>query len=218
MTKKGRVFSGARPTGRQHLGNYLGAIRNYVALQDDYECVYCVVDLHALTTLEDTDKLRSLDPRDGPRLAGGRDAARGDDHLRPVPRAPGDRAAHDPVDGHAAGLADPAADVQGKGAPASRQRQLWAGRLSGAHGRRHCALQGRHGAGGRGPGAPPGVHARDRAPLQPSLWRGAGRAPGQTHRVHQGAGPRRREQDEQIAGQPHRDRRRRRTRSGSGCG
>ncbi len=58
MEKKGRVFSGARPTGRQHLGNYLGAIRNYVALQDDYECVYCVVDLHALTTLEDTDKLK----------------------------------------------------------------------------------------------------------------------------------------------------------------
>lgn len=58
MQKKGRVFSGARPTGRQHLGNYLGAIRNYVALQDEYECVYCIVDLHALTTLEDTDKLR----------------------------------------------------------------------------------------------------------------------------------------------------------------
>ncbi len=57
-TKIGRVFSGARPTGRQHLGNYLGAIRNYVALQDDYDCVYCVVDLHALTTLQDTDKLR----------------------------------------------------------------------------------------------------------------------------------------------------------------
>ena len=57
--KKGRVFSGARPTGRQHLGNYLGAIRNYVALQDDYDCIYCVVDLHALTTLEDTNKLRN---------------------------------------------------------------------------------------------------------------------------------------------------------------
>jgi tryptophanyl-tRNA synthetase len=56
--KKGRVFSGARPTGRQHLGNYLGAIKNYVALQDDYECVYCIVDLHALTTVEDTLNLR----------------------------------------------------------------------------------------------------------------------------------------------------------------
>lgn len=58
MTKKGRVFSGARPTGRQHLGNYLGAIRSYVALQDDYDCIYCIVDLHALTTLEDTSDLR----------------------------------------------------------------------------------------------------------------------------------------------------------------
>jgi tryptophanyl-tRNA synthetase len=58
MTKIGRVFSGIRPTGRAHLGNYLGAIKNYVALQDSYECVYCIVDLHALTTVEDTENLR----------------------------------------------------------------------------------------------------------------------------------------------------------------
>jgi len=58
MAKKGRVFSGIRPTGRAHLGNYLGAIKNYVALQDEYECVYCIVDLHALTTVEDTENLR----------------------------------------------------------------------------------------------------------------------------------------------------------------
>ena len=58
MSKKGRVFSGARPTGRQHLGNYLGAVKNYVALQDDYDCVYCIVDLHALTTVEDTENLK----------------------------------------------------------------------------------------------------------------------------------------------------------------
>jgi tryptophanyl-tRNA synthetase len=58
MTKKGRVFSGARPTGRQHLGNYLGAIKNYVALQDDYECVYCIVDVHALTTVDTTENLK----------------------------------------------------------------------------------------------------------------------------------------------------------------
>jgi tryptophanyl-tRNA synthetase len=57
-SKIGRVFSGARPTGRQHLGNYLGAIKNYVALQQDYRCVYCVVDVHALTTVETT---RDLD-------------------------------------------------------------------------------------------------------------------------------------------------------------
>jgi len=55
--KKGRVFSGARPTGRQHLGNYLGAIQNYVALQKDYECVYSIVDIHALTTMETTHNL-----------------------------------------------------------------------------------------------------------------------------------------------------------------
>lgn len=59
MSKKGRVFSGARPTGRQHLGNYLGAMKNYVALQEDYECVYCVVDIHALTTMETTLNLRT---------------------------------------------------------------------------------------------------------------------------------------------------------------
>ncbi len=56
--KKGRVFSGARPTGRQHLGNYLGAIKNYVALQENYDSVYCIVDLHALTTVETTAELK----------------------------------------------------------------------------------------------------------------------------------------------------------------
>lgn len=55
---KKRVFSGARPTGRQHIGNYIGAIQNYVALQAEYECIYCIVDIHALTSLEDTHKLQ----------------------------------------------------------------------------------------------------------------------------------------------------------------
>jgi len=58
MAKKGRVFSGARPTGRQHLGNYLGAIKNYVAMQDEYDCVYCIVDVHALTTVKTTEDLK----------------------------------------------------------------------------------------------------------------------------------------------------------------
>jgi len=57
--KQGRVFSGARPTGRQHLGNYLGAIKNYVSLQDEYEQnLYCIVDVHALTTAETTENLK----------------------------------------------------------------------------------------------------------------------------------------------------------------
>ncbi|MGO1119443.1 tryptophan--tRNA ligase [Rhodovibrionaceae bacterium A322] len=48
-----RVFSGVQPTGNLHLGNYLGAIRNFVGLQDDSECIYCVVDLHAITLWQD---------------------------------------------------------------------------------------------------------------------------------------------------------------------
>ena len=58
MTNKGRIFSGVQPTGNLHLGNYLGAIRNWVALQADYESVYCVVDLHAITVPQDPAALR----------------------------------------------------------------------------------------------------------------------------------------------------------------
>jgi tryptophanyl-tRNA synthetase len=53
-----RVFSGARPTARQHIGNLLGAIDNYVKLQKEYDCIYCIVDIHALTTLQETDKIQ----------------------------------------------------------------------------------------------------------------------------------------------------------------
>lgn len=52
-----RVFSGVQPTGSLHLGNYLGAIRNFVDLQADYECIYCVVDLHALTQWQEPEEL-----------------------------------------------------------------------------------------------------------------------------------------------------------------
>jgi tryptophanyl-tRNA synthetase len=48
-----RIFSGIQPSGVPHLGNYLGAIRNWVPLQDDHECIYCVVDLHAITVWQD---------------------------------------------------------------------------------------------------------------------------------------------------------------------
>ncbi|HEY8450051.1 MAG TPA: tryptophan--tRNA ligase, partial [Bacillota bacterium] len=44
-----RVFSGMRPTGQVHLGNYLGAVRNWIRLADDYECFYCIVDYHGIT-------------------------------------------------------------------------------------------------------------------------------------------------------------------------
>jgi tryptophanyl-tRNA synthetase len=57
---KKRVFSGARPTGRQHIGNYLGAIQNWVRLQDEYQCIYCIVDIHALTSLEGREAVSTL--------------------------------------------------------------------------------------------------------------------------------------------------------------
>lgn len=54
-----RIFSGVQPTGNLHLGNYLGAIRNFVRLQDDYECIYCAVDMHAITVWQDPEELRN---------------------------------------------------------------------------------------------------------------------------------------------------------------
>ncbi|MEE8444208.1 MAG: tryptophan--tRNA ligase, partial [Alphaproteobacteria bacterium] len=54
-----RIFSGVQPTGNLHLGNYLGAIRNFVRLQDEYDCIYCVVDLHAVTMPQDPKELRA---------------------------------------------------------------------------------------------------------------------------------------------------------------
>jgi tryptophanyl-tRNA synthetase len=57
MAFKERVFSGVQPTGNLHLGNYLGAITRFVALQDKYDCIYCVVDLHAITVWQDPPEL-----------------------------------------------------------------------------------------------------------------------------------------------------------------
>ena len=54
-----RVFSGVQPTGNLHLGNYLGAIKNWVAMQEGYDCIYCIVDLHAITLPQDPAELRA---------------------------------------------------------------------------------------------------------------------------------------------------------------
>ena len=53
-----RIFSGAQPTGNLHLGNYLGAVRNWVRMQKDFDCIYCIVDLHAITIWQDPKELR----------------------------------------------------------------------------------------------------------------------------------------------------------------
>jgi len=55
----GRIFSGIQPSGNLHLGNYLGAIRNWVRLQDQYESIFCIVDLHAITLPQDPQALRA---------------------------------------------------------------------------------------------------------------------------------------------------------------
>ena len=62
MAKGGRIFSGMRPTGRLHLGNYLGALKNWVDLQDSYECIYAAVDIHALTTITSAEDVNEIKP------------------------------------------------------------------------------------------------------------------------------------------------------------
>ena len=59
MSNKELVFSGVQPTGNLHLGNYLGAIKNFVSLQKEMNCVYCVVDLHAITTFQNPEELKN---------------------------------------------------------------------------------------------------------------------------------------------------------------
>ncbi len=57
MNKKNLVFSGVQPTGNLHLGNYLGALKNFVSLQKEMKCIYCIVDLHAITVFQDPREL-----------------------------------------------------------------------------------------------------------------------------------------------------------------
>jgi tryptophanyl-tRNA synthetase len=59
MDKNKLVFSGVQPTGNLHLGNYLGALKNFVALQKQTKCIYCVVDLHAITVFQDPNELKN---------------------------------------------------------------------------------------------------------------------------------------------------------------
>src|SRR5579884_732602 len=56
---KTRVFSGMQPSGNLHIGNYLGALKNWVRIQSDYECIFCIVDLHAITVYQDPAELRA---------------------------------------------------------------------------------------------------------------------------------------------------------------
>ena len=71
IEKRKRILSGIQPTGIITLGNYIGALKNWVALQDEYDCVYCVVDMHAITVRQDPAALRRrCRPRGGEALRG----------------------------------------------------------------------------------------------------------------------------------------------------
>ena len=59
MSEKKLVFSGVQPTGNLHLGNYLGALKNFVSLQNEMKCIYCVVDLHAITSFQNPSELQN---------------------------------------------------------------------------------------------------------------------------------------------------------------
>ena len=58
MNIKKLIFSGVQPTGNLHLGNYLGALKNFVSLQKEMSCIYCVVDLHAITVFQNPKNLK----------------------------------------------------------------------------------------------------------------------------------------------------------------
>ena len=191
-----RIFSGIQPTGRKHLGNYIGAIAQYVSSQERGEGIFCIVDLHAITVAYEPAELRErLYDTTAILLAAGLDPA------RCILFRQSDVPEHTELtwllsQRHRAGAA--AAD-----APVPRQvdRPARAGlrrpaALSGAAGRRRARLPRRRGAGRRGPARAPRADARRRAALQRALRRrrgGAGRAraphPGGRRADHGPAGP-----------------------------
>ena len=160
-----RVFSGIQPTGQKHLGNYIGAIRHWLADQDLGEAFYCVVDLHSISVPYDAGELRenTLDTAATLMAAGPR--SRRLHALRPERTCPST-----PRRTWLLGVrrdvrrAAPHDAVQGEERPgAVLGRPL---HLSGAAGRRHPALRRRRGAGGRGPAPAPRAGARHRPALQ----------------------------------------------------
>ena len=138
-----RVLSGMRPTGSLHLGHYHGALKNWVRLQDEYECLFFVADWHALTTdYEKPGDVQAERLGDGDRLARRRPRPEPGDALHPVAGARARRAAPAALDDHAARLARARADLQGPAGEARGQgpRDLRLPRLSAAAGGRHPDL------------------------------------------------------------------------------
>ena len=166
-----RVFSGIQPSGNLTLGNYLGALRRWVEMQDRYPTLYCVVDLHAITMWQEPGSLKSATREmTAALLASGIDPAA---RAHPFQREPGAHAhaelGVDPDVCRARRLAQSHDVVQGKvGARTARGCFARPLRLSGApEGRRHHRLQGDACARRRGPEAAPRTRARYRGEVLP---------------------------------------------------
>ena len=164
-----RIFSGIQPTGNLHLGNYLGAIRNWVALQHDYECIFCIVDLHALTQPQDPAELRH-----STREVTAAYIAAGIDPEHCIIFNQSMVSAHAEL-GWLLGCLTPLGwlnrmtqfkEKAGKHRENGRSRPL---RLPGADGGRHSRLQGDARPGRRGSEAASGAGPRHRRRVQPAL-------------------------------------------------
>jgi hypothetical protein len=196
-----RVFSGIQPSGVPHIGNYFGAIRNYIALQEGGDAIYCIVDYHALTSTHDARRIRqntvemALDL-----LALGLDPEQGD-ALPPVGPARARRAGLPHVHGRAGQLGRTDANFKEK-----RRDQpddinhalltypvLQTADIAIYHASRV--------PGGARPGRPPRTGTRNRACLEPPLRRVLPRATRCVHRFTGHPGHRRRKQDEQVGRQ-----------------
>ena len=184
-----------------HLGNDLGAIRNYVALQDEYEAIYCIVDYHALTSTHDPDALRRQTREMAARCwrsAWIRTAARCSSRAtaRSTRSSPGSSA----PSRRSAGSSGRRRTRRRRPAPARRHQPRPAD-LSGAAGRRHRHLQGLARAGRQGSGGPPRAdRARSSArSTTDTARRFPSRRPSSPRRRR--PGHRRRPEDEQVARQ-----------------
>ena len=172
-----RIFSGIQPTGRKHLGNYIGAIAQYVAGQERGEAIYCIVDLHAITVAYDPRELRERAVRHGraPARRGPRPRA-----LHPVPperRARAHRADVAAVQRDRA-RATCSACTSSATSRAAQRELVSAGLLfyPVLHGRRRARLPRARGARRRGPARAPRADARRGAALQRALRRRRGGA------------------------------------------
>ena len=169
MAFKERVFSGVQPTGNLHLGNYLGAIIKFVALQERYDCIYCVVDLHAITVWQDPSELpRATREVTAAFLACGIDPEEAH-HLQPEPGRRARRARLGVQLRRPPRLAQPHDPVQGEGRQGPRERLGRPLRLSEPDGRRHSGLSRHPCAGRRRPEAASRTGARHRAEIQQRL-------------------------------------------------